>query len=259
MIEQDFLYFKKFFKTYVKKFYSSDSFVQENIVLKEEHTYRVLKAVNIIFDSMKFNGVDKMIVGTTALFHDIGRFYQFEKYKTFDDKISENHGKLSVEILKNEKVLDILSEYEKNLILDVIMYHNSYKLPEDKGDDFLTYSRILRDGDKFDIFKVLTDYYGNIENEIKPVLEHDLSDEKNYSFEIIEDILNKKNSDKSLLKTRYDMRLFVLTWIFDINYSATIKMIEEEGYIDKILRVLPSNKDIDEVGKTLKDYMKSRR
>ena len=258
MKEKDFLYFQKFFKKYAKEYYSSDPIIHENIVLKEEHTYRVLQASNTISRSLKFSGKDKLIAATAALFHDIGRFEQFKSYRTFDDKVSENHAKLSAKILEEEKVFDILEEEDKKLLLDVISHHNSYILPDDRSHNFMIQSKVLRDADKLDILKVLTDYYDKIENEDNPVLEHNLSDEKVYSPEIIKDIFNKKNSDKSILKTKYDMRLFVLTWIFDVNYPVTLKLIQERKYIDKILRVLPDNHDMKMVRDTLNNYMENR-
>ena len=195
MKEKDFLYFQKFFKKYAKEYYSSDPIIHENIVLKEEHTYRVLQASNIISRSLEFKKKDKLIAATAALFHDIGRFKQFKIYTTFDDKVSENHAKLSARILEEEKVLDILESEDRELLLDVISYHNSYILPDDRNHDFMVQSKVLRDADKLDILKVLTDYYDNIEKQDNPVLEHNLSDEKIYCPEIIEDILNNKNSD----------------------------------------------------------------
>lgn len=36
-----------------------------------------------------------------GLFHDVGRFYQFTVYRTFNDALSENHAKLGLKVIKD--------------------------------------------------------------------------------------------------------------------------------------------------------------
>lgn len=258
MRESDYLYFQEFFKGYVKRFYSSDKNIQENIVLKEEHTYRVLEAMEKITESLELDKNSCLIAKITALFHDIGRFEQFTKYQTFSDAVSENHAELSIKVLEAEKVIDILSMEEKELIVKAVRYHNRHKLPIDESDRCIMFSKLVRDADKIDIFKVLTDYYEVLDEDPNPALEHNLSKDETYSLQIVEDIVNFKNSNKALVKTRYDMRLFVLTWIFDINYNISIEIIKEKNYIDKIFKVLPDNEDMDKVKIALNQYIKDK-
>ncbi|MEQ8197323.1 MAG: HD domain-containing protein [Clostridiaceae bacterium] len=258
MKESDYLNFEEFFREYVKKFYSSDKYIQENIILKEEHTYRVLEAMNMITEDMELHENSCLIARTTALFHDIGRFEQFARYQTFNDAVSENHAELSVKVLEEEKILDALPLEEKDLIIKAMRYHNTYRLPPDECDRCLMFAKLLRDADKIDIFKVLTDYYKVIDTDPNPALEHNLLKDRTYCMQIVEDILNHKNSNKSLLKTRYDMRLFVLTWIFDINYNVSLKIIKERNFTDKILKVLPHNEDMNRVKTALNEYTKKK-
>lgn len=257
MRESDYLYFENFFNNYVKRFYSSDKNIQENISLKEEHTYRVLEAMNKLTEALALDKDSCFIASAIALFHDIGRFEQFTKYQTYNDAISENHAELSIKVLETEKVLHILSIEEKDLIVKAIKYHNKYKLPLDESNRCLMFAKLIRDADKIDIFKVLTDYYEVIDKDPNPAIEHNLSKDKTYNPQIVEDILNCKNSSNSLMKTRYDMRLFVLTWIFDLNYNISIKVIKERNYIDKILKVLPNNEDMHKVKIALNEYMEN--
>jgi len=199
-----------------------------------------------------------LIAKTAALFHDIGRFEQFTRYQTFSDAISENHAELSVKILETEKIFDILTIEEKELIIKVIKYHNMYKLPSDECDRCLMFAKLLRDADKIDIFKVLTDYYKVIDKDLNPAMEHNLLKDKTYCLKIVEDLRNYKNSSNSLLKTRYDMRLLVLTWIFDVNYNISLKIIKERNYINKILKVLPDNEDMNRIKIALGEYLKNK-
>jgi hypothetical protein len=166
---------------------------------------------------LNLNAGELLVAKTIALFHDIGRFYQFSHYKTFSDFASENHAKLSIKILEEEKILDTIPEQEKKLILKAISYHNVYKLPVKESKACLMFSQLIRDADKIDIFKVLTDYYVNIEKSDNPALEHHLPDDGTYNPLIVEDILNYRNSNQELIHTKYDQRLltFLNQYIYD--------------------------------------------
>ncbi|WP_461204851.1 HD domain-containing protein [Clostridium sp. DL1XJH146] len=255
MDKKDLLHFKDFFFDYVERFHSKNETIQTNIILKRDHTLRVLENMSIITKDLSLDENSTLIAETIALFHDIGRFYQFTKYKTFSDPNSENHAELGVNILKSTKILSRLPKEEEELIIKAINYHNMYKLPLDENDKCLFFSKLIRDADKIDIYKVLTNYYEELDLDLNPALEHNLSQSETYSPLIIDDIINFRNSNSKLLKTRYDMRLLTLTWIFDINFPVSLKLIEERNFIDKTLEVLPMNEDMHKVKLSLDKYV----
>jgi putative nucleotidyltransferase with HDIG domain len=256
MTNTNFLQLKKVFINYTKKFYSKNSEIQQNIILKEEHTLRVLNNAEIICDFLDCSNNLKFLAKVAALFHDIGRFEQFSRYNTFDDSISENHAKLSVKILEEQNILSELSKEESKLILDSIIVHNMFKVPKYYSKDTLLLSKILRDADKLDILKVVTDYYEVMDKDKNPAIEHNLPDTKQYSKFIVQDILNNKNSQNKYAKTCNDMRLMKLTWIFDINFPITLKLISERKYIEKTMKVLPKNEDMEKIYEHLIMYIK---
>ena len=255
MEQNDFLLYEKFFEGYVGRFDSNDEIVQKNIVLKRDHTYRVVEHIESIGMYLNLSEEDLYIAKTIALFHDIGRFYQFSYYRTFNDRMSENHADLSVKVLKKEGILDRISTQDKALILNAIAYHNRYKLPFDLSKRDLILSQLIRDADKIDILKVLTDHYENIEIDDNPALELFLPDDEMYNPLIVKDLLNHKNSNHEKIQTKYDQKLAVLSWIFDINFKISLQMIKERHYIDKILKVLPDNEEMDRVRITIDRYI----
>jgi len=252
------LSYETFFESYVERFNSQDAVIQKNIDLKIDHTYRVLSHITAIGEHLNFDAQELLIAKTIALFHDIGRFYQFSHYKTFNDFASENHAKLSIKILEEENILATIPTQDKALILKAIGYHNVYKLPIKESKTSLMFSQLIRDADKLDIFKVLTDYYVDIEKSNNPALEHHLPDDGTYNPLIIEDLLNYRNSHQKLISTKYDQRLLTLTWIFDINYNISLQMIKEKQYIEKTMKVLPNNKDMLQVEAALNQYIYDR-
>lgn len=258
MQANNFSEFELFFNTYVKRFDSQDQVIHKNIELKKDHTYRVLDHISTIGVSLNLNAQELLVAKTIALFHDLGRFYQFSHYKTFDDFASENHAALSVRILETENILDAIPASEKDLILKAIDYHNRYQLPTQESETCLLFSKLIRDADKLDIFKVLTDYYVDIEKADNPALEHGLPNDGTYNPQIVDDILNYRNSNQDLIYTKYDQRLLTLTWIFDINYNISLELIKENHYIEKTMKVLPDNKDMEQVQAALNRYICDR-
>jgi putative nucleotidyltransferase with HDIG domain len=255
MTKEDLLYFKDFFLNYVEEFHSDDETIQKNITLKKHHTLRVLENMSTITKNLHLDENSDLLAKTIALFHDIGRFYQFKKYKTYSDSQSENHAELGIKVLESTGILSRVSKEEKTIILKAVQYHNVFKLPSNEESKQILFCKLIRDADKIDIYKVLTDYYEELDLDLNPAIEHNLPNIEDYSPIIIEDIFNSRNSNSELLRTRYDMRLLTLTWVFDINYKISIDLIKNRDFINKTLKVLPNNEDMEKVKLSLQNYM----
>ena len=149
---------KNWFISYVKTFKYDNNESQQNIDIKREHTERVTEEIINIGKQLGLNDNELNLAEIIALFHDIGRFEQYDRYKTFSDYKSENHAELGIKILKQYDVLDLLDENLQKVILCSIKYHNWPSLPAKETKTCLFYSRLIRDADKLDIWRVVTDY-----------------------------------------------------------------------------------------------------
>lgn len=250
----DFNGFEAFFRDYVDGFCSDDEVVRENLELKKGHTFRVLGEMRTIAGSLGVEGNDLLLAETIALFHDVGRFQQFYKYRTFYDGASENHAELGLKVLQEKQVLAGLPEEERELVTKAVRYHNRLKVPADESPRCLRFCRMIRDADKLDIYRVLTDYYAVLDTDPNPTLEHHLPDGP-CAEAIVEDVLACRNSSYELIRTRYDVRLMTLTWVFDVNHQVTMDLIRERGYVEKTLAVLPADENMRRVAETLERYM----
>ena len=117
MKQDDLIFFRKWFSDYCKSFYSSDIEYQKNIYLKEQHTFNVCKNIIEIAKGLSFNNDRLILTETVALFHDIGRFPQYARYRTFRDSISVNHGLLGAQTLLEKKILQNLPDDEQELVI----------------------------------------------------------------------------------------------------------------------------------------------
>ncbi len=252
---RDFLYFYHWFKNFVKDFYKGkDEHEKWVIKLKYDHTLRVCKEIVDIGRELDLNVEQLFIAKTIGLFHDVGRFPQYEKYKTFRDAKSENHALLSVKTLKETAILDNLSKDLKKLILKAIEYHNIRLLPIGLDPDIDFYSRLIRDADKLDVLNVFVELYDN-PSKLISTIELDLPDCNEISEKIIEDILANQISNLAHMKCKHDMKLMLLSWTFDINFVPTLKKIKEKRYIERIISHLPDTLKIKEIKAHLLSYI----
>lgn len=240
-------YLRKWYKNYVKKFYGEDDYINENVALKEHHSRRVCNHCMAIADSLKLPEDKKYLAEAAGLYHDIGRFEQFERYKTFNDKNSENHGQLGAKILQREKCLDPLDHSDQLIILKCVQNHGLKDLPANEDEETLVYLKMVRDGDKLDILKVLTDYYSSTNNGNNPALDLDLPDVPVITPAVIQELMENKCVNLKHIKTIYDFRLLQTSWIYDLNFTYSMKYVKKEMYIDKLFNHLPQTDEIQQV------------
>jgi response regulator RpfG family c-di-GMP phosphodiesterase len=250
--------FKKKFDEYIAGFYGDDEYINANLKLKEDHSSRTCEEMRYLADELALTAGQKRIAEATALFHDIGRFKQFAEYRTYNDHQSVGHCQLSVEILRQTNVLAGLEEAEKEIIEKAIEYHGCRELPSDLDGECLLFSKLLRDADKLDIFNISVDCYKrHRENPAEYELEMDFPDVPEYSAEVVEAILNEQRFDYGKLRTWNDMKLLQLGWVYDVNFTATLRRIRKRKFLEKIVDFLPQTGDIEKVKEKVFEYVDS--
>ena len=250
--------FKAWLDGYTAGFYGDDPFVNANIKLKDEHSRRVCQEMLYLARQLGLSPQQKLTAEAIALLHDIGRFEQFAKYRTYNDARSINHNLLGLEVLRREKVLDGVDEKEKQIIEKAIEYHGLRKLPGDLDGESLLFSQLIRDADKLDVFYVVTEYYAQYKDNPQDfMLELEFPDGPDYSPDVIEKLLRKERIDYKALSTLNDMKLLQLGWVYDVNFAATLKRIKERRFLEKLIGFLPQTDDIERVKKTVFDYVDS--
>jgi HD superfamily phosphohydrolase YqeK len=250
---------KQWFDGFVAGFYGEDEYVNANIKLKEDHSRRVCKETLFLTDELHFDEKRRRLAEAIALLHDVGRFPQFAKYRTYHDPRSINHCLLAVNVLKEHRVLDALEQAEKQMILKAIEYHGVKELPENLDEDTLLFCRLIRDADKLDIYRVVIQAYTQQRDDPDNFkFEVELPDEPRCSPNIIQAILNGENIDYAKLRTWNDMKLINLAWIYDVNFIPTLKRIKQRRAIETIIELLPDTPDIRQVGDKVLGYIEDR-
>jgi hypothetical protein len=251
--------FKVWFEQYVAGFYGDDAYVNANLKLKEDHTRRTCDEMLYLADHLSLSDNQKCIAETIALFHDIGRFEQFKRYRTYNDPRSTNHCILGLDVLKETNVLNEIDKHERDLIEKAIQFHGQKQLPADLDGQCLLFSKLIRDADKLDVYYVVTQYYKQYkDNPRNFALELELPDQPRYSPAVVDAILQGRLIDYNSLKTLNDMKLLQLGWVYDINFTAALRRIKQRQFLEKLLDFLPKNEDIEKVRERIFAYVDFR-
>jgi len=258
MTNDDLIFFRKWFSGYAESFYSSDQTDQRNIILKVKHTHNVRDNIIRIAEGSALNGNSVKLAETVALFHDIGRFSQYTEYKTFRDAVSVNHGLLGSKILIRKNVLKDLPEGERQLIITTVKFHNAFAIPPALNEDAVLLLKLIRDADKVDIYRVFIEYYESpLENRASATA-FGVPDSPEYSDIMLSCVMNRKVASYSNIRTENDFRLMKLSWIFDMHFSESIRLLHERNYIGKIMDNLPRTNEILEMTKMINRYISER-
>jgi hypothetical protein len=246
---------RKWFHEYVETFGNDQSDIRENILLKKKHTKRVCGEILRIGRSLGISGESLRFAEITALFHDVGRFEQYVRYRTFVDHKSENHAALSVRTLMDNGVLNCLNDSIKDLAYRVISYHNRPFLPDVETDTCLFYTKLLRDADKLDIYRVLTRYYRRSDDSSNSAIELELPDTPEISDKVYEAVTNKKIVDIRHIQTFNDFKVLQIGWIFDLNFQPTLDAVISRNYINDIYGALPASDKLQTIKDVVKHYV----
>lgn len=231
--------FEAWFDLYVKGFMLETLQDKQNIELKIDHTYRVKEATFQIGSQLSLSENEMLLAETMALFHDLGRFLQYKRYKTYKDSISENHAVLSVSELKKHKVLEVLSCSERELIYTTILHHNIAKLPDELHEKERFFCGLLRDADKVDILNVVTHYYEEKHEVENKAIQLELDDCNDISDNIVSCFLRREIIMVGDMKYVNDFKLMQLAWINDLNFFPALQLILKAKYFQRIVNTLP--------------------
>ena len=189
------------------------------------HSYRVMDFCLLLAKYNDFNEEDTNIAMLVGLLHDYSRFEQWEKYKTYSDIKSVDHGDLAVDrLFGNNEIENYCSDkkyYDE--IYDAIKYHNKYDYPETLSEHNKLLCKIVRDADKLDIFYLLG-------------INKDLIKEDHYliSDKIREDFYSNKLIKHTDINNESDDVILKLAMVFDLNFKYSFEYLNKYKLIDKI-------------------------
>ena len=207
---------------------------------KIHHTRRVAEHCIMIAKHMGLDDYDCDLAWITGELHDFARFGQAVVTKTFVDSERFHHARLGARLLFTHRMIediipnyDEVSEEDKIVMEKAVYYHSDYALPEGLTKREELFCKIVRDADKIDILRTVTDdsyeaIYGCSKRDI---MMSDISEPVEEAF-IRHVTVNNKNRI-----TYADRRLAHIALCFGLEYESSKLRTVEEGYIQKMIDI----------------------
>ena len=245
-------------ETYVNAYSGLTEDQHKNFSIKKEHSKRVADNSKKLAEILNFTEEDLKLAAIAAVFHDIGRFKQLVTYNTFNDTVSEDHAEGAIEILKEKGFLNELNSEEKEIVFTAIRLHNKLDLPKKLGSRELLHIKLLRDADKLDILKVISDYYSDKNQAPNHTLTWDLPKATQVSPGVVKEVLNGRLVSKHEVKSEMDVKIMQLSWVYDINFKPSIEIIFQNRFLEKIYSSLPKNDTVIEIYRKIKVFAENK-
>jgi putative nucleotidyltransferase with HDIG domain len=239
------------FREYLKSLQIPDATTQNHINFKVDHTYRVVNNILILAKETGMSDGDTELAAIIALLHDVGRFEQFIRHKTFDDKTSVNHAALGVEIMQTASLLNgEMTEEEHKLVYKAILNHNLSALDHALDERTLHFSKLIRDADKLDIWEIMTS---------RDVVFTIIQEEKAAEYHVPDAIYQSFQSGQIVpgvcAHSMNDFRLLRLSWIYDMNFPATYQLILQRDYVSKIMVRIPPSERLTTIAGIIRQHI----
>lgn len=227
-------------------------------MLKHEHTIRVCSDMDKLCESISLEKNMRFLAKIVALFHDVGRFKQYQDYGTFQDRKSVNHSEIGLQIISENHLFSDLPEDYSQMIQTAIFYHNVKTIPDNLKERQKLLCNLIRDADKLDIYYIAAQLYTNYSENRKDIIETGLPDLPTVSPEICSSITKGSIGDFSKIKCLNDFKLIQIGWVYDLNIPYSFRLIKERGHFETIKNQLPDIPEVNYAVELAQNYLHKR-
>ena len=213
----------------------------ELIILKREHSMRVLGNATAIVEHEPMDRDTARLCLLSALYHDVGRFPQFATYRTFNDRESANHGRLGVLALRELDLPGDLTDREQRTIRLAVGQHNLKAVRPSLPSRLEHPVHVVRDADKLDIFNVMIEHFNSDTPNPLVTLGMGKDLDGRYTEAIYESVMLEQESDYAMLSHANDFLLLLVGWLFTLHYRTSLALIHQRGYLGELFSLLPKD------------------
>ncbi|MDR0826679.1 MAG: HD domain-containing protein [Desulfovibrio sp.] len=227
---------RKRFLSYAEGYLSGSPEVDPYLKLKIDHSLRVYgNATDLLAreEELREDPLPRALL-LAALYHDVGRFEQYMRYRTFSDAISCDHGALGAKIIKEQ---DFFADEDRDvgrLARAAVAAHNRPALPEVFERRYGLVLTALRDADKVDILRVIAEELAGESNPDAQVLMRLKNEEGAYSPLIVRALDEGRVAKYGDMRYVNDFRIVLCTWLWDLRFASSLRAVREGGYLVRI-------------------------
>jgi hypothetical protein len=130
------------------------------------------------------------------------------------------------------------------LIINTVRFHNAFEVPSLEDQQNVLFLKLIRDADKLDIWRIFAEYFEGPEDQQTSAVGLGLPDLPDYSKAVLSCLYEKKLATLSGVNTLNDFKLMQLSWVYDLNFRHSFRLMAERAYIQKIAAALPQTEEI---------------
>lgn len=235
-----------------------DEEARKNYDLKQLHTLKVRENIRLLAASAGLADDRLALAEAVGLLHDIGRFEQYQRFRTFRDKDSINHAALGVEIIRRHALLDGLSPDDADIVINAVRFHNVFNVPLSLSGDQRLYLNLIRDADKLDIWRVFVDYFHVPASERASAAVLGFPDLPHCSADVVSCLERREMVDLSMIRSVNDFKLLQLSWVFDLHFPLSFRLARQRGHLARLAAQVPLTTDVERALRLLWEYLSSR-
>ena len=229
----------QWFDTYVQTYNDIDEEGFRNIQLKVEHTRKVCEIMALLAAGEGLTQEEAGIGAAVALLHDVGRFPQYRRWRTFRDSDSDNHARLGIEVLRQEGVLDGFPAAERLLIEEAVRFHNLLALPLRFRSPTALFIRLIRDADKLDIWRVFQDYFQQPLDQRPSAVTLGFPDRQELTPACVRELAAGRVIRLENVRVLNDFKLLQISWVYDLNFRSSYSLLQQRGHIPALAATIP--------------------
>jgi HD superfamily phosphohydrolase YqeK len=239
---------KKEFINYVEQY----DMTSGRIKLKVKHILRVVENSKFLAQELKLTEEQIRLAELIGLFHDIGRFEQVRIYDTFSDKDTGlDHAAYSLKVLYEDNLIKKFidtDEYD-DIIKKAVFNHNKASIDKSVEGEALLFSKIIRDADKLDIYRVIN------EEEMKDIFWYNEFENLKISEGLMDEFVNDRFVKYKNIKNNADLIFVFYGYVFDFNFPNCFKLIKKNKYLDNFLVRIENTFKDNKITNTTKELL----
>lgn len=243
---------------YINRFKSDDPLVQLNFDLKRDHIGRVIQICELICNSLECDEMVRESARLAALLHDVGRFEQFQHYKTFNDLKSEDHALIALKLIDENHWIDTIPNEFRLPVLRAVELHNQLTVPKNEPSEVLLLANILRDADKLDILEQAVKEYSLQNRNHNQAFSLELEHSPKVSKAIAKSLTAEKLPSKSEMKTVTDFKLIQMAFVYDLHFRFSFAHINKKGILKQLFETMPKSDQIFEFYRKARIYVENQ-
>ncbi len=202
------------------------------ISIKVKHILRVVENSKFLAQELNLTQEQVELAELIGLFHDIGRFEQVRLYDTFSDKDTGlDHAEYSLKVLYDDGQIKRYLDTNKydDIIKTAVFYHNKAAIDESVTGEALLFSKIIRDADKLDIYRVIN------EDKMEDIFWYKEFENIEMTQELMDKFINDRFIKYKDIKNNADLIYVFYGYIYDFNFPNCFKIIKKNKYLDNFL------------------------